>query len=422
MRTPINSGSLEFTRREFIGRTAATATAALAPSLVSSAALAGLGNPKPPGGPWTNYNEKPYGGRFLGCLVTGDEVANTNFTNIKPCSFRFRCEQTGQMHGFRWQMRYNGSGETAYSKGDGGRVRVELRRDAGGLPDRTEAGLIAYTWINNGYSTPLVGRDMDQYWKLNAATPVTAGTLYHLYFRQLNSDSYVSVNCLNPRKPIPLGTAGGRQGPYFGDDWTHHYTDYYMKYVDRNRVPWLSIHNTDGRVTGINVNFTSFSSYKNVTNTQQARQRFIVRYGDYVVDGVWIRMARIGAAGDATVRLEDGNGGYLAQATIRAASIVQGAHDDIPVPWTFASFGQRLTLVNGQSYRLRVYSASGQYTINAFRDGYTYGFVSRNRWPDSIAEFSTDTGASWKGWTIDKWDPTYYRDDMHLQMGLRCIV
>jgi hypothetical protein len=381
-------------------------------------------------------NDRPYCNKFYGCLMHSDTIGNTRFTKGRPVSVRFRAERSGQITSFRWNLRYNGISsqdkqETSYSLGDGGTVMVELRKNdpAGGAakwwPDMTASGLLSKTSNNNGEAGTLVGRPTYPIWDLLTPVTVAAGQIYHLVFHQLEDNQAVSVNLFSTLNPIPVGS-GLHSGPYYDDDYAHLWAqaNYATNgwFIRPHHAAFLEFIYADGQVTGIGERYASTSAQKAVGGANMVRERFTVQDYTRSIAGVWTRIwYTSGTPSDLLVRLENNDGSPIEQVSIARTAISKTDLTTAPASWAYKAFSQPRTLAKGGSYRIRLSATSGSYWVNAVIDGTAVGYRSRNRWLGALAEFSTDGGSSWRGWTIDKFDPDTYRTDMHLAIGFPVV-
>jgi hypothetical protein len=140
------------------------------------------------------------------------------------------------------------------------------------------------------------------------------------------------------------------------------------------------------------------------------------------VGGVWTRAwYQSGAPTDLILRLENNDGSLIEQVSIPRTQLSLTDLTTAPATWAYKAFSQPRTLAKGSSYRIRLSATSGSYWVNAVIDGTSVGYRSRNRWLGALAEFSTDGGSTWRGWTIDKFNPNEYRTDMHLAIGFNIV-
>ena len=364
----------------------------------------------------------PYGGRFYGCLLQAERTGNSQIKRGRSVSVRFQAEESGTLRSFRWPLRCNrNSSEVGYSNGDGGQLVVELRRGlSSGLPDMSPAGRLAATPVNNNQAGTLVQNADNELWSFTAPAAVTAGGIYHLVFTQLHPTYWVSINAIFADVPGPTGQPGGRYGPYYGDAWTQLYQDQQGAWDDRARISWVCFHYTSGLVTGVGENFAARSTIRSFGGRNLIRQRFTPSTS-FTADGVWFRVWAGGAGGgDLQIRIESG-GSVLKALTVPRAGLPSGNSETTTMRWSRASLGGAVTLAARRTYDLVFAAPSGSYQSSAIRDGTSAGYTSRNRWQDSSAEFSTNGGSSWQGWSIGAWNPSRARRDMRLAAGFEAV-
>src|SRR3954452_24838036 len=147
----------------------------------------------------------PFASR-LGSLIQADSLANTVIGghDRKSLSYRFRAQWTGSVKSVRVYVitDNNSTGRTGYSLGNGGRLRVSLRADAGRAPHvPTGPDLAAATFrpISAG-NFPLV--------QLKGGGSVVKGRLYHVVFTNVSADparNYVSINAVSSAARLGRG-------------------------------------------------------------------------------------------------------------------------------------------------------------------------------------------------------------------------
>ena len=388
--------------------------------------------------------DRPYGGRFYGMGLHAVSPGNTRFYQDTPVSMRFKAERSGTVQGLRWEMRRNTKyypNPHRYSEGNGGRVVIELRRDADGRPDMSAGGLLARTQPNNGDARPLCVRAPEwgaDYWKVNPARAghetwsfgsggaVTAGQTCHLVFVQLEPKAAVSINALHN------GTAQAGpdwSGPYFGEAMqvmrdAGDGRGFRTSALNSNGPLAHDLIYSDGQVTGTPLTYMGPPEME-IGGAKMVRQRFTVTDYGRTVDGVWLAAYRKGGSpSDLLVHLERENGTALATASLSAAALPAFERDVSAHRWTKAAFGRTCELARGQTYHVRLSAATGTYYaragINATDRG---GFRNRNIcWTkaNAQAQHSSNGGASWRNWDIPDWG-SFDRPDMSLALLLTVV-
>ena len=378
-----------------------------------------------------------YGGRYIGCLECADQAGNIFFTKGYPGVVRFKVERSGTLNAFRWAMRYQtgAPGENqGYSRGTGGQVRVELRKVAGDtmestIPDLAPSALLAETQVNNGQAVQLVGSGGNPVWSFTQGVRVTRGDTLCLLFHQHHDTDWISINGGWQEAPPAFGADPGVNGPYWGDvaagmkgDTVHRWgTRWYYRKVTN---PFLNLHYSDGAVTGTGSGYSELSSAKNVGGTAMVRQRFLVQGSNRTCDGIWLRAWNEGGAASAplVVTIEQEGGGLVLRKLLSHTSFPATQAGTDPIQWKFLKFQSPISLLKDQTYQVRLSSAAPGYRINAAQDYGKLGYSSANRWTSSIADFTTNNGGTWYGWTIQAWNPTQYRKDMWMHMALRVMA
>ena len=368
-----------------------------------------------------NADDKPYRNRLFGCAIHAEAVGNTRFSYQQPAAFRFAAERSGQISAVRWFLRYDQPvGHVGYSIGNGGSMRVELRTSdpKTGFPTSTVLARTATL-------TNLLKRDRFAQTPLLAPYPVlTAGETYHLVFLQLDSSgkNEVSVNMLNTKSPIPLGLTG-RMGPFSGDTLAHLWINNQGRwYVREDRCPIFELTYTDGVACGIGWIFAHDTGDKRIGGSLMARQRFAVLDEPIRTDGIWVRIRKSGGSpSDLICQLIDASANTIMEdIRVPAKQVVTSTRYDAAVPWQFRSFSQPRTLAKGKTYLMRFSATSGDYWIGATQEGSAYGFEDRNIAPSSYAEFSSNGGTSWSGWSFTSESlGTQARTDMDLPVALQ---
>jgi hypothetical protein len=307
-------------------------------------------------------------------------------------------------------------------------VTVELRtNDPQGGPARwwPSRTVLGETRPNNGEPGPLVGRDPYPVWRFTEPVAVEEGQIYHLVFHQWHERDSVSVNLLTQWNPIPFGSPGGRNGPYYGDDWSHLWAREDGSWFHRDRtLAFVELVHDDGTVTGVGEIYASGSTIQGIGGPAMARERFEVTGRDRLVSGVWFRIWQETPVRDGLiVTLADDERGPVEETMVEPALVPASDLRSAPVSWSWSPFAAPRRLERGRRYTIAFSSKGEGYRVNAIRNGgrSPFGFSSRNLWMGASAEFSRNGGGDWQGWTIGRWDPSEARDDMHLSVGFPIV-
>lgn len=384
------AGGMALGRRLFLGATGATAASLLLPEKAQAAVAQG----------------PPYNGRYYGCLSGGDNHTNTLFRRERHTSVRFVAEETGSIASFHWQMRHDGPPPVEYNNGFhsvgwGGNLRAWLRRDRGGVPDMSDAGVITSTNTNDGGSTPLVLRKQETTWTFIRPGAVTRGQVCHLVFVNTHPTDFVSINAHLDN--VVAAPPHGHGGPYYGDSWTILHSWRGGPWQDRHHQPFVTFRYTSGQATGCAEDWLDAGALHPVSYEQRARMRFTVQDRSYTAQAVIFRASSRDGRGTFYARLRDlADGRVLRTMTLPASRLPTGSRLTTAVPWTRLPLSAPVVLAQGRTYALEfLCTGSGTCEINATRDGgVAFGFESRNRWLGSRAELSADAGQSWSGWII----------------------
>jgi hypothetical protein len=140
------------------------------------------------------------------------------------------------------------------------------------------------------------------------------------------------------------------------------------------------------------------------------------------VDGVWLRVRKSGGSPSELIcQLIDASANaVLEDLRIPAGQVVTSTRYDNAVPWQFRSFSQARTLTKGKTYLMRFSASSGNYWFGATQRGTAYGFKERNIAPAGYAEYSTNSGSTWAGWSFSSQSlGTHARTDMDMPVALR---
>lgn len=322
-------------------------------------------------------------------------------------SIKFRASQTSQVTGFRVQWRtgpvYSGT------SGNYGTIRITLRPDDGsGKPSNTilasvdvSPNNLSLEYDNGGQRTT------------NFSNPpsLTAGNLYHLHLENIHSTPTTNYISINSMFTFDLDTKIlGRYTPHFknedygimrstnGGSWT----------ALNNDTPALDIIYANGGHDGLAVQAIAQSStypMPLIGGNNMIRERFTVQGGNKTVTKLWARIGRLSGSSNAIISLENGNGTVIeegqAQGSGSIPTIPQGDPQSKKGTWVSYTLSQPRTLINGQTYNLRVSAPVGtsyQHTCvlsqdstsqNGLHDMKSYAFN------EGHGEKSTNGGSSW---------------------------
>ncbi|GAG51349.1 unnamed protein product, partial [marine sediment metagenome] len=147
---------------------------------------------------WATVNVDARSSEVYGTPWNADSLANINLGRWGyEVSFRISAEKSGHVRKLRY---YDMHGQSGYSGGDGGEVRIELQTDDGSGAHRPSGTVLASGFIREPLKEtlfPLVTFDRP--------ARVTEGELYHIVFTNPDPDpntNFTSVNCLYMKHPL----------------------------------------------------------------------------------------------------------------------------------------------------------------------------------------------------------------------------
>ncbi len=289
---------------------------------------------------------------YYGSAVAMDGLANLTIgaNGDGQVAVRFMAQHTGNIDVIVQQYQNVTPG---YMGGTGGQIKWELRTDDG-TANHFPSSTVLWSTIDTSPTKTKSGTVI-QWFDLSPSVPVTAGTLYHIVYTNVDpspNTNYVSFDGIYTQKnssPVQPAYADSNLVTLWGGpNWTE----------NLHITPEFNVHYSDGYVQGTGyVDSTSISG--------SASEVFTVSGGNQVVTGV-------SAAG--------GTGLYFSL-TSGGATIISGTGSSGSYPnWTTYTFPSPITLVNGQTYTLTVSGAYravqkgkpyGMYT--SFTDGYYAG-------------------------------------------------
>jgi hypothetical protein len=341
----------------------------------------------------------------IGVYGTGigvDSLANTRIGGPtgSVASVRFRARHTGTITGIRayfiWDTSPSDNG--GYSGGTGGTLKCAVQTD-----DGTSNHFPSGTTLGYGLHPSPIG---NLFPVVTFTTPVsvTAGTLYHLVYTNVDptpSVNYASVNCvharvaLSPRQPAFPDTdwamlVGGSTDGGTTPDGTWSIRGFTE---GTSNFPILELQFGDGWKEGRSYMEVWVNWPKTIGGTQAVRQTFTPPAATKV-DRMSVRLVLTSGTGDLQVRLEKADGTLVEQGTIAATSIPTAAPG-----WVTWSLSTPRTLAAGTAYNLVFTSSAGTvYTIYPIRQGSDYAFDGRTYFAEGYAQYNDGTG--WRGWYL----------------------
>ena len=344
---------------------------------------------------------------FYGPALAADGLANTTLGpggNI--VSYRIRARHTGVVDQIRIYLIPDHSG---YAAGNGGTIEVTLHPDDGAATHNPGSTVLATYVIRNVLSLPSPDR---YFYVVKFASPptLTAGDLYHLVFRNIDSNpsvNYLSVDDLyevTPTTPVQPTMNDMDAAVLLGDSgnsWAPR----------RGYTPIYELDFSNGTTEGVGYIEGWIGAPQFISGANAVRETFTVAGSPVTVSSVAVRVARVSGAGPLQLRLENADGSVIEEVAVPATQVRESNATNPYYGWMKATFSSALTLFHGQTYHLDLEAASSsEYMAFPIRKGGQYGFDTNTYFPDGHAEFTQN--GSWVGWT--QWGATN-RTDGELQ-------
>jgi hypothetical protein len=331
-----------------------------------------------------------------------DSLANTRVggPTSDVAAVRFRATHTGTITGIRayfiWDTTASDNG--GYSGGTGGTFKCAIHPDDGTTNHYPTSTVLGY-----GLHPSPIGKLFPV---VTFSTPVnvTAGTLYHLVYTNVDptpSVNYASVNCvhakvgLSPRQPGFADTDWAMLIGGSADGGTTPDGTWAVRGLAEgtSNVPILELQFADGWKEGRSYMEVWVNWPKPIGGGNAVRQTFTPA-ATTMVDQLTVRLQLTSGTADLQLRVEKADGTLVVSGSIPAASIPTTAPGWVTLPFSTAR-----TLTAGTSYNLVLTSAAGTtYTIFPIRQGSDYSFDARTYFADGYAQYNDGTG--WRGWYV----------------------
>jgi hypothetical protein len=313
---------------------------------------------------------------------------------------RFRAGQSSTLTAIRSWFKNMGTVAPGYGAGDGGAIQVTVQTDNGGVPSGTVlASTVHYPGAANGSG---INPGRFSLVTFSAPASLTAGTLYHLVFRNIHADPVNNFSSMNltytysaasPRQP-KFPDADYAVGMKVGSNawqvpWTGHGGSY---------SPILDLTYGNGTHQGQGYMEPELNSPAITGANNMVRERFTVSGGSRVVTSASVRLAKTSGTGNLVVRLEDSNGALIDSASIPTTSLptLNRTADASAGIWVSGSFSAPRTLANGATYNLRLSTdASTSLWSRGIQQGDAYGFHPATVYTDGVLQATTNGGSSW---------------------------
>ena len=261
------------------------------------------------GGSTTPTARKVYGPGIAG------DAKNNMIIDGARLSHRFRASTTSKLLSIRFQQR----GGPAYSKGDGGTLRMSVQADDGSARHLPSGRVLAALTVRPGNP----GGHWTTYRRFVFPEPATLskGRIYHIVFSNVSSapgSNYISVNelftfepqrhpGLSPVYAVLYASGGG---------W---------ELQDRNTAD-MDLTYADGRHDGQAYIENMCLLFGVVSGSSHSvRERFTVSAASRTVRRVWVRVKRAYGASPLRVRLERADGTVISAASVTADRVPTSA-------------------------------------------------------------------------------------------------
>jgi len=329
---------------------------------------------------------------YYGSGYSADSLANTVVGGL-----------SGNVVSYRFQARYNSplravrpffiwsAVKLGYAAGQGGTIRVDLKAD-----DNSNAHLPTGPALASTVVEGIIPR-LDYYPEMNFPYPaaLTAGTIYHLVFTNIDPDpvgNYISLDALYtdaqtaPMQPVVADADFAVLVKSGAGAWK----------LRQGFTPTLALDYAAGSQGNGYMEVWS-TNPKAISGQAGVREVLKVSGASRTFSKVNIRLSRTAGASPLTVRVEESGGALVTQAQVPASAILQG----IPT-WITVTFPLAQVLNSGVNYHLVLSSpADTSYSAFPMRKGQDKGYANSTVFADGHAQFTTTGAAGWQGW--DMW-------------------
>lgn len=287
---------------------------------------------------------------------------------------RFKATSTSPLVSVRFTQR-TGSG---YSGGNGGSTTVSIQgSDGAGHPNGTKIAQGSIAPGNPGTAEQYIAVPM------SPAPSLTLGSIYYVVFENPSAVNYISVNnvyCWTSQSPL--------QPIFSNSEFGVGYSTGAWGSTDNGLTAVIDLSYSDGSHGG-QAYYEAMLGFLGTINgpSKMVREQFTVSGGSRTVSQASIRLHRTSGTDPIILTLEAstgiGNGTVIDTATLPAASFAINTNptaDQGPSStWVTGNFSSSHVLTNGQTYNLRVSTASGStYTCVPMRSGSENGYASYN--------------------------------------------
>jgi hypothetical protein len=322
---------------------------------------------------------------------------------------RFRAYHTGNIVSVRWWSTLYNDGN--YSSGSGGEIRVRIfNHNASTNSPGTQVGTGSNTFDVNLTTNANVSQ-AGHLSTLSSPVPVVEGTLYYIVWDNTDpnpSSNWSGVDCINCGLNTTASAAGVNPGIDHYGDWAFAQSN--TPSPDDRSQAVFALTYSDGFVQGLGyvntwdpigsaVDSTNRFNAR-VTSTQFIRQSFIP-YQTMTASQLGVAMDLVSGTDTMVCRIEDSSGNLIQTVNYSASDFSNAA----PMPgreykWVVKNLSSNLTFVQGVTYRIRFHTTGSTiWRLTANHDGTAYGYPRGMCTVNGFAQFSTNSGSSWVGWT-----------------------
>ncbi len=365
--------------------------------------------------------DRAFLGEAFGAHVLGGGVGNTMFQERH--AHRFRAEATGKVRQVGFFMRYDKPDHAKaahYSKGYGGRLRIELQSDDDGLPSGKVLGATDEIADPVRRGTPWLRLDFVE------EPQIEQGRVYHIVYRQLDKKrGLVSVNDLHtyfPQKKTRSAWDRQQVQASLGYDIRR------RRWYDRSdRIPIFELGMDSGIWFGQGMMFGGRFETGKVGGDDQVMQTFRASDRARTFRRLRFAMHKLpGTGDDLFVDILRANGKAEATFRIPAKDITTSRGDlesekNNPWRWVEVDFEDTVRLPQHDTRGIRFRSRQGGYRVMTMQNGAQSKLAIRENKLGNLgyACHSSDGGRSFtKGWR-SKFNPgAKIRSDMQMPLLL----
>lgn len=311
--------------------------------------------------------------------IGNTQIGGPNGAPTRLVGYRFRASTSAALTSIQFAQT-NGVG---YWGGTGGSLSITLQMDDGTAGHYPSGTVLA--------SASFVPLNIAGYWPVLTWTSpptLTAGTLYHIVFRNTDRDPATNFTSVNNLWVARADTP--RQPKYPDTDWAETVRESSSStwWTRPDYTPTLGLSYANGVTDG--VGYTYIGQAATISGRLRVRESFTISGANRSISGVGVRLKLVSGIDPLTVRLETSGGAEIETVTI-PASAATGT-------WAAAPFLAPITLTSGSSYNLVLTTpGTSSYSIQSSYQGTIYGsWKPATYFADGRAQL--DTGGGWANW------------------------